>query len=249
MTNIIRFESTGELVFVSDLQPTAESFEVLRSGNHEGELSTILGKITGAKCTVGVAKPICVSLDNCYQMRGLELPKKFSGLSGDFSKFKYFVARFACSFVTIKNCQIEESRFDVQLSGENGSAPIALDLLPNRVVTSSPQRKVTTKIGADLKFLESGVSGEYVSEFEHEKYEPEIYSYGVQTSQFRWKLKRTTQSPIEGDRMFFAIIGKPPHSQVSAQFKVSVIIQTTAFRKIILDTRNDLVANSACVLL
>lgn len=250
MTTQLHFEDVGGYVYLSDMQPVPDSYQNLRSGKQEGEISTILGKVTGAKCTIGVGKPICAYLDNNYEIKGSDLPQNAKGLSGNFKKYKYFVVRFACAFVTIRNCQIDEARFDVQLMCDNIDEPIALDLLPSRVITpSSQKKKVTTKIGVNLKFLEYGTAGEHISEFEHEKYEPEIFSYGVQTSKFRWKLKRTEKNPIEGDRFLFAIIGKPQNTLVHAKFKVTAEIQTTAFRKLILDTRNDEVANISYALL
>jgi len=252
MDGIIRFETTRDFLFETELQPGPDTLKDLRSHEPEGEISTILGEVTGAKCIVGIGKPICISLDDLYRIKGLDLPEEVTILLGDLTEYSFFIVRFACSFLTIRNCRVEEARFDVQLHGsdEKLGVPLAFDLFPSRVITSSSEKKkVTTKIGANLKFFDSGVAGEYVSEFEHDSYDPEIISYGVQTQRFRWKFRRTKQNPLEGDRILFATIGKPIHTQVTADFKVTAEVQTTAFKKLILDSRNDEAANARYILM
>lgn len=251
MNKIIRFNSANDFLFKTDLQPSSDADKDLRATKSEGEISTALGKFLGAKCTVGIGKPICVPLNAEYDIKGLDLTKNSASLVGELKGYKFFAVRFAFSLLTIKSCEVEEARFDVELYGKDEASrePIAIDLFPSRVVISSPEkRKTTTKIGADLKFLDAGLSGEYISEFEHENYTPEIISYGVQTKHFRWKFRKTERDLLEGDKVVFATLGKPANIQVAAKFKVSAVVRTTALKKLSLDSRDDEVAKAKYVL-
>ncbi|HKI07197.1 MAG TPA: hypothetical protein VKA09_02270 [Nitrososphaeraceae archaeon] len=221
---------------VFELNATVESKLRKDFGTSEGMIESFKNK----KNRVAISQPYLENLISSMQDKGEEISH---GMRRLIDKYDFHFVALNCVFQPEIDCKFEWARVGLDLSAVNSktrkpvsvsSPPITYSLFPENVLS---EIKVKRGFGVtpELKFkileeplsLEAGMSGHVDKSEEYILYEPEITSYGLNTSKVAWDFKSTKERSVLGDRKLHLVIQTPKDTKVKGKFLLGAEVSSS----------------------
>jgi hypothetical protein len=223
-----------DFLFESIFEPNPVGVNKLRKniGASEGMIEDFKGK----KNRVAVGQLYLENLISRMQAKNEEISYEIKRLA---EKYDFHFVALNCVFRPDIDCKFEWARFGVELyavdskTGEPVSMsphlPITYSLFPDNI---SSEIKVKRGFGItpELKFnmvVEAGVSGRIDKTQEYIFYEPQITSFGLNTSKVAWDFKSTKERAVLGDKKLQLVIQTPKGIKVKGKFLLGAEVSSS----------------------
>jgi len=167
-----------------------------------------------------------------------ELKIDFDKKNVNFQKYDYYLIALSCSTLPDPSCKFVWVQLSIKLISydEDNSCsenrPLALSLYPTELVTSV-EHDETISVTPELEFKAGAVGSvklfEITSNKKYSEKEPQLFSFGVRTSDIAWQLRSTHEKEIYGDiRDLMFIVQIEKGKLLKAKINVSAEVETNS---------------------
>lgn len=212
-------------LFEATLEPSLNALEEVKKNTGRGELKAFFRK----KNKVAIGRPYFEDLVSRIITKGKAIPHEINQLLK--SGYAFYYLSLSCSFLPDKDCKYSWTRFGIELNAEEtDEQPIAYDVFPREVLTEikcKTEGRLTPQLKFDSKVISTNVKIGKSETTEFISYEPQLFAFGVKTSQVVWDFKSTKEKGIWGDKTGLNIIIKAPKDKkIKGKFVVSAEVET-----------------------
>jgi len=214
-------------LFEATLEPKASGLNKFILDAGEG----VIGEARGKKTIVAVGEPYYENLMSRLDEKKEEVSHEINRLA---KKYDFHFASLSCSFLPDADCRIVWARFGVELSAKSESGkllekPIAFHIDPSEVlsqITYKRETNLSSELSFNLPLLKVGTGLERKTQKDYIVYEPEIFAFGIRTSNVIWDFKSTEQKGIWGSKKdLLLIIKAPKNSKIKGKFNLGAEVE------------------------
>jgi hypothetical protein len=232
----VTIPESRNILFESTFEPNPVGLNKLRKnfGASEGMIEGFKGK----RNRVAVGQVYLENLISRMQAKNEEISYEIKRLA---ERYDFHFVAMNCVFRPDIDCKFEWARFGVELYAVDSKTgeptgmsppPFTYSLFPDNI---SSEIKVKRGFGitAELKFnmfVEAGVSGSKNKTEEYVFYEPQITSFGLNTSKAVWDFKSTKERSVLGDKKLQLVIQTPKGTKVRGKFLLGAEVSSSVSR-------------------
>jgi hypothetical protein len=237
----VTIPESKDVIFESvfELNATVESKLRKDFGASEGMIESFRGK----RNRIAVGQPYLENLISSMHVKHEEISYEMGRLV---ERYDFHFVAMNCVFQPDIGCRFEWARFGVDLSAVDSktgepvsmiSLPITYSLFPENVFSEIKVRRrfgitpeLKLKIFGEPLSLEAGISGNVDKSEEYILYEPEIISFGLNTSKVAWDFKSTKERAVSGDKKLQLVIQTPKGTKVKGKFLLGAEVSSSVSR-------------------
>jgi hypothetical protein len=229
----VTIPESRDILFESIFEPNPVGVNKLRKdfGASEGMIEGFKGK----KNRVAVGQFYLENLISRMQAKNEEISYEIKRTA---EKYDFHFVALNCVFSPDIDCKFEWARFGVELyavdskTGQpvgNGPAPIAYTLFPDSISSEIKVKRgfgITPELKLNM-FVEAGVSGSMNKTEEYIFYEPQITSFGLNTSKVAWDFRSTKERAVLGDKKLQLVIQAPKGTKIKGKFLLGAEVSSS----------------------
>jgi hypothetical protein len=229
----ITIPESRSILFESILEPNPGGVNKLRK--NFGASEYMIEGFRGKKNRIAVGQLYRENLISRMQSKNEEISYEIKRLA---EKYDFHFVALNCVFQPDIDCKFEWARFGVELYAVDSrtgdlvsisSPPTSYSLFPDSI---SSEIKVKRGFGItpELKFnmvVEAGVSGSMDKTEEYIFYEPQITSFGLNTSKVAWDFRSSKERAVLGDKKLQLVIQTPKGTKVKGKFLLGAEVSSS----------------------
>jgi hypothetical protein len=221
----ITIPESSDNIFESVFEPNQFSISKLRKDAVASE--GMIDGFRGKKNRVAVGQPYKENLISRMQETNEEISHEIKKLS---DKYDFHFVSMTCVFKPDTDCKFDWAGLGIELyaidskTGQHQASsisPIAYSLFPDEVsseIKTKREISVTPELRFNILSLQSRVSTSTNKTQEYIVYEPQIVSFGLNTSSVAWDFKSTKEKAVLGDKRLQLVIQTPRDTKVKGRF-------------------------------